>query len=405
MNAKRGQSQLRDQQQRFETSLARYFGGKGMISEAELQEALTQQIIMGGQLGTALWELGLVPGKTLQAVTAGLLKMPSVDPATIQNIPIGIRTIFDRDFVERTRILPFSVAGKVLRIATCEPWNFKALDEAAFLSGLRLEVYVLVEVPLVRLIEKSYGIKAGPRFRLQPQPRLRTATPDAAPAPGPVDISDLMGEETFEELYTGRVAGAPATIDVPSAPPTEDATAIEVVELVEDIEGAADHGPLDRQEAVERLQEADDRDGIALVLARVALRVGKRVVLFSRQGDLWMGWTGVGQGISAAAVQALMIPSAKGTAFGLVHQAESHFLGPLAPNPVHDQFLKALGGAKPVTCGIFPVWFKGRIVFGIYIDNGDGQAIVPDIGDLLIVAQQVAAALERLLKARTGQAR
>lgn len=395
---------LRDQQQRFEAGLARYFRGKGLVSEAELQEALTQQIIMGGQLGTALWELGLVPGKTLQAVTAGLLKLPSVDPATIQTIPHGILAKLDRDFVARTRILPFSVAGKVLRVATCEPWNLKALDEAAFLSGLRLELYALVEVPLVRLIEKNYGVKAGPRFRMQPQLRVRTT---AATTPAPqtaADIGELMGEDTFEEMYAGRAHGAPATVEVPTAPPTPDAEDLEVVEVVEGIGEAADHGPLDRKVAIERLQEATDRDGIALVLARVALKVGRRVVLFSRQGDLWMGWTGVGQGISSAAVQALMIPSAKGTAFGLVHQTESHFLGPLAPNPVHDQFLKALGGGRPVTCGIFPVWFKGRIVFGIYIDNGDGQAIVPDIGDLLIVAQQVAAALERLIKARAGQA-
>lgn len=401
MNAGPRPSTARDQQQRFEDSLARYLRGKNMLSEAELQEALTQQLIMGGQLGTALWELGLVPGKSLQAITAGLLKMPAVDPATIQSVPPGILAKLDRGFVERARILPFSVAGKVMRVATCEPWNIKALDEAAFLSGLRLEIYVLAEVPLVRLLEKNYGIKAGPRFRLQPQPRIRQ-TPTAAPADtGPIEVGDLMGEDTFAEMYAGHEDGRPTTRDVPTAAPVEE----DVVEILEVIEDAVDHGPLDRKEAVELLQQAHDRDGIATVLARVALKVGKRVVLFSRQGDLWMGWTGVGQGITPAAVQALMIPSAKGTAFGLVHQTESHFLGPLAPNPVHDQFLRALGGAKPVTCGIFPVWFKGRIVFGIYIDNGDGQAIVPDIGDLLIVAQQVAAALERLIKARAGQAR
>lgn len=312
MNAGPRPSTARDQQQRFEDSLARYLRGKNMLSEAELQEALTQQLIMGGQLGTALWELGLVPGKSLQAITAGLLKMPAVDPATIQSVPPGILAKLDRGFVERARILPFSVAGKVMRVATCEPWNIKALDEAAFLSGLRLEIYVLAEVPLVRLLEKNYGIKAGPRFRLQPQPRIRQ-TPTAAPADtGPIEVGDLMGEDTFAEMYAGHEDGRPTTRDVPTAAPVEE----DVVEILEVIEDAVDHGPLDRKEAVELLQQAHDRDGIATVLARVALKVGKRVVLFSRQGDLWMGWTGVGQGITPAAVQALMIPSAKGTAFG-----------------------------------------------------------------------------------------
>lgn len=401
MNAGSRPSAARDQQQRFEAALARYLRGKNMLSEAELQEALTQQLIMGGQLGTALWELGLVSGKSLQAITAGLLKMPAVDPATIQSVPPGILAKLHRGFVERTRILPFSVSGNVLRVATCEPWNLRALDEAAFLSGLRIETYFLAEVPIVRLLERHYGIKAGPRFRLQPQRRIRPTPATAATDTESVEGSDLMGEDTFAEIYVGHANRRPTTRDVSTSAPVEE----DVVEIHEVIEDAVGLGPLDRQEAVGLLQQAHDRDGIATVLVRVALKVGKRVVLFSRQDDLWMGWTGFGQDITPAAVQALMIPSAKGTAFGLVHQTASHFLGPLPPNPVHDRFLRALGGAKPATCGIFPVWFKGRVVFGIYIDNGDGQAIVPDIGDLLIVAQQVAAALERLIKARAGQAR
>ena len=77
---------------------------------------------------------------------------------------------------------------------------------------------------------------------------------------------------------------------------------------------------------------------------------------------------------------------------------KAHFLGPLASHPVHERFLELLGGHKPQSAGLFPVHFHGRVVFGVYMDGGDGGYISPDIADILIFAQRVPMAIERLVK-------
>jgi hypothetical protein len=110
---------------------------------------------------------------------------------------------------------------------------------------------------------------------------------------------------------------------------------------------------------------------------------------------------GAGEGIDNDRVRTLMVPSEKGTCFGLVGLTGSFSIGPAnAGNAVMRRFLDALGKATPVTVGLFPIHYGGRIVFGIYMDNGDGAVAGTDISDILIVAQRASAALTRLVRSR-----
>lgn len=400
MQAASTQESLKALQRRFEDALAAWLRRKHLVTEAELEEALTQQVIMGGHLATNLWELGIVPGKTLQQASAGLLRKPSVEPGKLAKTPPDVLRRLDRGLVQQGRLIPFSVEGKTLHVATCEPWNLTAIDAAGFHSGLRIEIHFVAEVPLVRLLEKLYGIPASARFRLPPQVRIRETA--ANEVEDPTVGEDLMGEETFEAMY--------AEIDtlgesVAPAGGSDETAELEIIELVDEVEAAAETEaltPLDWNAAVALLREAPDRDAVGLALARVALGAAPRMVLFSHQRDIWLGWTGAGPGITAAAVRGLMIPSQPGTLFGTVKQLGSHMMGPPAKHPIHDRLFDALGGVKPGTVGLFPVWHKGRIAMGIYLDAGANGRVSHDIGDLLIVGQHVPQTLDRLVQSRGG---
>lgn len=62
-----------------------------------------------------------------------------------------------------------------------------------------------------------------------------------------------------------------------------------------------------------------------------------------------------------------------------------------------------LGEGEPQTVGFFPVHYRGRVVFGVYLDGGGGRTVSVDIAEILLLAQRVPGALEQLVKRRLAR--
>lgn len=498
-------------QQQFEERLGAALVNRGDIKRDELDEAVANQVLVGGQLATCLWELGIERIEKLSEYSAMLLRLKQVSPKTIAETPEKVLKIFNQQFVAMHRIIPLAVKNKELSVATCEPWNLAALDEAAFHSGLRITPFYCAEVHLVRLMEQLYDIEIDGRFQLEPQlrPGRKPYVPAAANVGGSVKLASGASLPTSKMESTptvvAKAAAAPPTkknthqtaksgtdsasskdqpavkrathiprqspievvrqrpaktaepsapvpsstlpitiqvqpvtpadtvlpvADVVSAPPPEE----EIFELTDVVMDEADLAKLassdddiaaaqaamaakplvvaerewqpltDMKEAYKLLDTAANRDELGEVLVRVALAKGKRALLFTRSGGNWRGWVGAGPGVASHTVKSLCFTSDKGTCFGLVGVTGAQFLGPLQKHPTHDRLLELLGGQKPASAGLFPVHFKGRVVFGIYLDGGDGQYIDPNIADILILAQKVPLAIERLIRERQAAA-
>src|SRR5262245_25307342 len=106
----------------FEVRLTQELLSRGLITPGGLEEALRQQVVLGGQLATNLWELGVVDGKTLTEVSAQILHVLVADPKWLAETPSEVRRLFSKEWVERNRILPIRLSGPVLQVATAEPW-------------------------------------------------------------------------------------------------------------------------------------------------------------------------------------------------------------------------------------------------------------------------------------------
>jgi hypothetical protein len=395
---------------RFESRLSRLLLDRGLVTRDELTEALEQQLILGGHLTTNLWELGLMEAEDLDRICCELLGIPGVRVEDVLRAPPAVLRRFSRPLVERSRALPIRFVDRSLHIAACEPWNEDALKELAFATSLRLVPHYLAEVALMRLAARLYGLPLSARFRIgRTVPLRRRAEADTAGEPA----EELMPEGFFESLYAKREA--PAEGD--PALQAEDEVILDLVEVVDDevidleasdpvavppeVPATPPLMPIESlEEAGGALREATTRDDVGRVLVRFALGRGRRVVLLTRRGSLWFGWQGAGPGVEDAAVRGLMMPSEPGTAFGLVGQTGAPFLGPLAVHEVHDVFLDRIGKAKPGSVGLFPIHHRGRVVFGIYLDGGDGNDLIPDVGELILLAQRTAITLDRLLSER-----
>jgi hypothetical protein len=154
-------------------------------------------------------------------------------------------------------------------------------------------------------------------------------------------------------------------------------------------------------EARAALDAANDRNTVGAVLLRFALSRGERVVLLTHRNGQWTGWLGAG-GVDVHAVRRLLLEAEPGTAFGLVSRTGAHYMGPLKAHRVHQQFLQALGDSVPGAIALLPVHFRGKLVLGIYLDAGDRCDVATDLAELLVLAQQTPAALDRLIASRIG---
>jgi hypothetical protein len=133
------------------------------------------------------------------------------------------------------------------------------------------------------------------------------------------------------------------------------------------------------------------------VVVRHALTLGRRVALLLHRSDVWMGWTAAGDGVSPEIVAALMVPPQPGTVFGGVATARAPWTGPLAEHPIHERFLRVLGGGdRPRSAALVPVCVADSVALGIYLDGGPGGALPDTLWSIAALASEVSAALDRL---------
>jgi hypothetical protein len=166
-----------------------------------------------------------------------------------------------------------------------------------------------------------------------------------------------------------------------------------------DVAQVVDETPLSFADASRVLQAAADRDAIARTVLRAARTKFKRACILTVYPDRFVGWLGIGEGMAAEHMKDVVIPRSDRSVFGLVAQSRSHYLGPLQRWPLHGQWVKVTGRKLPQSLAVFPILVKGRVVNLLVVDNGHGEHVGSDVGEVVILAQQIAKTYESLLRA------
>ncbi|MFH1025024.1 MAG: ATPase, T2SS/T4P/T4SS family, partial [Planctomycetota bacterium] len=127
-----------------------------LISDAQLQEALSHQRKHGGALGKILVELGHVAEQDILLALGSQAGMEVVDLDQIE-IP---REIIDKVSVTMAntyRIVPIRYEDNILTVAMADPLNVAALDDLRFTVGCEVRGAVSNEEAILRAIEKIYA--------------------------------------------------------------------------------------------------------------------------------------------------------------------------------------------------------------------------------------------------------
>lgn len=172
----------------------------GLISAAQLQEALRHQRFAGGRMGTNLVALGFVSEEVLMDFLAHQTGVPRADFRTL-NVEADVLKRIPRRLAEQLTILPIEFKEpKTLVLAMADPSDLNAIDSARFASGLTIDPVVASHSALRIAIAEQYRkldagtptaitVEVGPPLNLDEGlpvnfeiPALGAVTPPKAPA-------------------------------------------------------------------------------------------------------------------------------------------------------------------------------------------------------------------------------
>jgi Type II secretion system (T2SS), protein E, N-terminal domain len=406
----------------------------GALSSASLNRALLMQKSTGGRLGTVLLEHHLVTEDTLARALAKLTGHEYAYWTAVESTPREVINIVPPKIAIRYGAIPFDREGRILKVAMRDPNDLAAADEISFVTGKKIETFVLSEVRIAEALEKFYGERRLPRFRTLSEKLARgvpVTTPAAPPPPPPALYGttpppsgappSMPPKRSTSEIWKvpAGISGAedidiatwrPETATRPGsvAPKPEP---LEIDYTPEDLEEPPPPPPppppapvpISLEEAGRRILSADAREDIAdAALDHLAGFGFSRYALFIARKDDVIGWSARGEGVSRNAFKALQIPFSTPSIFLNTRLSGTFFQGALPPLPAHGRLLEALGG-EPRHCGIMPVTLKKRVVAFLYVESPE-PVILPRIVDALAkLASAMADGFARLILQRRSR--
>ncbi|MDD5496443.1 MAG: hypothetical protein PHP46_05030 [Candidatus Omnitrophica bacterium] len=129
---------------------------KGLISETQLEKAVSIQKEKGGLIGQILVMLGYIKEEEIaQALTVqyGFPYLPlesyEIGPDIIKAIPENVARQYNLIAIDRI--------GSLLTISMSNPLNVQAIEDIELLTGCKVQVFISTMTDINNAIKKYYG--------------------------------------------------------------------------------------------------------------------------------------------------------------------------------------------------------------------------------------------------------
>ncbi|MBX2811424.1 MAG: hypothetical protein KTR25_06435 [Myxococcales bacterium] len=316
---------------------------QGLLTPAAEAEAIQRQVLMGGAVDTALLELGHVDEKEVIKALGSVYNVPTATAKDLSGIPNpkSLRTVPEQ-WARRHKLAPlwFDEPTKTLSVLSPAPPDKVLIGRWSELLEVRLDPILAPEFRIEERLAALYEVQPGDRYY------------------------------SLIQLFGNRTQISPV-ITTPSE----------------------EH--LNFAEAVTRLREPNSRDHIAHISLSYISRNVEFAALFVVQDGFLDGW--MGHGSNAERIRGASIPVEPNSAFRVVLDTRSHYLGPLAKNSSHTNFLEPIGRSHPKVVFIAPLRIKNRTVALLYMDNGPKQISEHMAADTLLFLSHVQTAMLTLV--------
>src|SRR5438874_13502370 len=128
---------------------------EGLISEAQLKQALAEQKGKTEKLGSILARLGFITEEQLIGFLSRQYGIPSI---TLSNIDVETKTLrlVPEPIARKYEVPPVKRIGGTLTLAMADPTNVFALDDVAFMTSLQILPVVAPQAAIRKAIDKAY---------------------------------------------------------------------------------------------------------------------------------------------------------------------------------------------------------------------------------------------------------
>src|SRR2546425_172492 len=128
---------------------------EGLLTEAQLRQALAEQKGKTEKLGSILARLGFITEEQLIGFLSRQYGIPSI---TLSNIDVDAETLrlVPAPIARKYEVLPIKRIGGTLTLAMADPTNVFALDDVAFMTSLQILPVVAPQAAVRKAIEKHY---------------------------------------------------------------------------------------------------------------------------------------------------------------------------------------------------------------------------------------------------------
>ncbi len=126
------------------------------ITAGQLEQALDEQRLNGGRLGSNLIKLGFVRDEDITSLLSRQYGVPAINLNQFDLDPEVVRLI-PGDTAEKYQVIPIGRAGMVLTLAMADPTNVFAMDDIKFMTGLHVEPVVASETSVLAAVGRYYA--------------------------------------------------------------------------------------------------------------------------------------------------------------------------------------------------------------------------------------------------------
>ncbi len=128
------------------------------ITQEQLGQALERQQREGGRLASNLLAMGLAGEVDLLRALGEQLGVPAVD-LTRTVIPLKALDVIPEKVAVDTGILPLHVEHDRVILGMANPMDQQVIDEVSFVTGKKIEPYVVIETRLRHIIREAYALR------------------------------------------------------------------------------------------------------------------------------------------------------------------------------------------------------------------------------------------------------
>jgi len=128
----------------------------GLITEDQLNQALTAQKTKKQKIGKTLIELGFVTKDQIAEALAEKLNLQIINCAD-HKIPDEIKKIIPKDFAKENLVFPVGRKNNTLILAMADPLDYKTIDTISFKENIRVLPAISYDWAILKAIEDNYA--------------------------------------------------------------------------------------------------------------------------------------------------------------------------------------------------------------------------------------------------------